>query len=104
MQAAPEAAGQSTEGAESAPDMSNGFTIELNVGLDGKMTVSVEPAAEESSEEGSGSDGSDDDEAQPVANIGEALKLIREIVAHAGQMTDTSASNDEMSSGYGSGN
>lgn len=102
MQAAPSAL---------APDApaSAGFTVELKVDGQGKMTVCVEPAAEEAGEESSGAvmagsdDESGDDESQPVANIGEALKLIREIVTHGGQMADVGASSDEMSSGYGSG-
>lgn len=74
------------------------------------MSVSVEPDAEEAGEEGGapsmpGAPSSpveaEGDDSQAVTSIGEALKLIREIVLHGGQMTDTTASVDEMSSGYG---
>lgn len=88
---------------EAAPEASGGYVIELRVAADGAMSVSVEPDApvmenNEGDPEGGDMGGED---AQPVANIGEAMKLIREIVAHAGEMTDTSASQGEMESGYG---
>lgn len=92
--------------APDAPDdMSQGYVIELRCMPGGKYSIGVEPMAEEQGEESAGAPGASPepagDDFQPVANIGEAMKLIREIIAHAGQMTDTGASQDEMSAGYG---
>jgi hypothetical protein len=82
---------------DTSPDMSGGYVIEIRVSADNKISVGVEPLAEESQEESG--EGSDD--YQPVASVGEACKLIREIVAHAGQMADSGADADAMSAGYG---
>lgn len=84
-------------------DMSNGFCIEIRCTPDGKFAVGVEPLAEEAKEEaGEGGEGEDGDY-QPVASIGEVLKLVREIVAHAGELVDTGAAADEMNAGYKAG-
>ena len=98
---------------DSSVDMSQGYCIEINVAANNKITVSVEPASEESSEESGSDDGSDDDtsadgsgdsgddeDAQPVANIREALKLVMDIYQNAGQMQDTGEDQSQMSSGY----
>ena len=78
-----------------APDMAGGYCIEIYVTPDGKMSVAVEPKMAEESAPG-------EEAAQPVANIGEAMRLVREIVANAGEMTDMGAGQDEMGAGYGS--
>lgn len=89
-----------------APEASGGFVVELKVTADGKMSVSVEPMTEEApaapSADGTAPAAPEED-SQPVASLGEALKLIREIVTHGGEQTDMGASQDEMSSGYGGG-
>jgi hypothetical protein len=82
-------------------DMSNGYTIELCVKPDGSMTIGVEPIAEEQSEE-SGESGGDGD-TQPVSSLGDAIRVIKDIVAHAGDISDMQGSQDAMSSGYGKG-
>ena len=81
--------------APEAPEAPAGFCIELYVGADGKMSVAVEPKEEPVAEEGA------EAPSQPVANIQEAMRLIREIIEHDGEMTDPAASQDEMASGYG---
>jgi hypothetical protein len=86
--AAPEAA---------APDMSNGYTIEIRVTPDGKFAVGVEPMAAEDAEAAGNAD-----EFQPVGSLGEVVKLVRDIVTNAGQMADTGADMDQMAAGYGS--
>jgi hypothetical protein len=97
-------------------DMSKGYCIELKVKADGSMTVGVEPLDEEMSEEAgaAGSSGAPadpsadpseagetDDDAQPVSSLGDAIRVIKDIVAHAGDMTEMANSQDAMSSGYG---
>jgi hypothetical protein len=82
--------------------MSAGFMIEIRCTPDGKFAVGVEPMAEESQEEGAEAGAGDDGEFQAVGSIGEVLKLVREIAAHAGSMVDTKASDDAMAAGYGS--
>lgn len=84
-----------------APDQAaqGGFCVELYVKADGSMSVSVEPGKAEAAEDAGDPEGGE--ASQPVGNIGEALKLIREIVTHGGQPTDMAASQDEMSAGYG---
>jgi hypothetical protein len=93
-----------------APAAPGGYTIELKVSADGKMSVSVEPDVEEAGEEAGVTPPPDgaapvppEDDSQDVASLGEALKLIREIVMRGGEQTDMGASQDEMSSGYGAG-
>lgn len=97
--AAPADQSGATDPSQATPapdDMSNGFCIELTVKPDGSMTVSVEPASEEQSEEGES-----EEQAQSVPNLQSAFKLIREIIDHAGQMADAGQGQDEMSAGYG---
>lgn len=77
-----------------APDMSAGYVIEIRCTPDGLHKVGVEPMTPEMAE-------ADDSQFQEVANIGEAMKLVREIAAHAGNMVDTKASDDAMAAGYG---
>ena len=100
--AMPAMAGDPSADTDTAPDMSAGYVIEITCTPDGKFTVAVEPKGEEASEEGAGGDGTDDDEAQAVATIGDVCKLVREIVQHAGQMVDSDAGTEEMGAGYGS--
>ncbi len=102
--AAPPAAGaQPPDDQAAAPDMSAGYVIELRCAPGGKFSLGVEPMAVEQGEgegvEGDGESG----EYQSVQSLPEALKLIREIVAHGGEVADMTASQDEMSAGYGKG-
>lgn len=98
------------QGASAAPDasdtddtgdMSKGFVIEITCTPNGKFSVGVEPISEEAGEE-SGEGAGDSEDTQAVGSVGEVCKLIREIVAHAGQIADTGADADAMSAGYGS--
>lgn len=88
---------------DAAPsDSAGGYCIELRVTADGKMSIGVEPLAEEQSEEGAedGSGEGDDDNYQPVASLGGAIRLIKNIVAHAGDKTDMTAGQNDMDGGY----
>jgi len=89
---------------------SSGYTIELHVDGTGAISVSVEPdGADEADASAAPPDGSgapmegeeDQDEAQPVPNIREAVKLILDIYKNAGQMQDNSGDMDQMAQGYG---
>jgi hypothetical protein len=85
---------------DDSTDMSQGFVIEITCTPDGKFSVGVEPLSEESQEE-SGEGAGDSEDTQAVASVGEVCKLVREIVAHAGQMADVGADADAMVQGYG---
>lgn len=88
--------------AEAAPASGAGYKIEIHCDGSGQMfKVGVEPAAEESAEPGATGEGDEEGDFQSVGSVGEVCKLVREIVAHAGQMADTDASAQEMGSGYG---
>lgn len=89
-----------TDTEDQPADTSNGYTIELKVDSSGKMSIGVEPAAEEASEESGEAEG---DDAQPVANLGEAIRVIKDIINNAGQMQDADEGAADMSSGYGKG-
>lgn len=94
------------QAAPEAPAAAPGFTVCLKVGGDGQMSVSVEPDGEDAPAPGadpSADPAEEAAEAQPVGNIGEALKLIREIVQHGGEQVDAAAGQDAMSAGYGQG-
>lgn len=115
MQGAPAPTGE--DSAMPPPEAQGGFVIELRVTADGKMSIGVEPMGEESAEDSAppptppagGPPGmppspppaEPEDNYQPVASLGEAMKLIREIVMHGGESADAGASQDEMSAGYG---
>lgn len=93
---------------DAAPgDMSAGFVIEIRCTPDGKFSVGVEPLSEENQEESGASGDSDSgsgdsEDMQSVGSVGEVCKLVRELVAHAGQIADTGAESDAMGSAYGS--
>lgn len=76
------------------PDTSGGYCIEIRVGADGKVSVGVEPKSAED-EEG------DEENHQSVDSFAGAIKLAKEIYAHAGSMQDMNAGMDQMSAGYG---
>jgi hypothetical protein len=89
-------------------DAPAGYCIEVHVAADGSIKVSVEPEAEEASEEGAqaaggaaGDAGAEDADAQPVANIREAIKLVMEIYKSQGELPDTSGDQAQMTAGYG---
>lgn len=87
--------------------MSQGFKVILMVAADGQMSVSVEEmgtgdAATAMAAPGDTSMGEDQGaDAQPVASLPEAFKLIREIVQAGGEPVDAGASMGDMSAGYG---
>lgn len=88
------------------------YEIIISISQSKGMSVSVEPMeAEEATPTpggsaaapGDASEGPEDGEAgQPVENIREAVKLVLDIYANAGQMQDTSGDEAAMSEGYGS--
>jgi hypothetical protein len=94
--AAPEMAAPEQEAAAPGGD----FEICIR-SIGGQLSVGVEPLAEESKEESAAGEGGEEGDYQSVASVGEVCKLVREIVAHAGQMADTDASVQEMGTGYG---
>jgi hypothetical protein len=80
-------------------DMSQGYSISINVDGQGNITVGVETSSEERGEEpavaGAEPDADPeqpDDGARPVANIKEALQVAGDIYRNAGQMTGGSQS------------
>lgn len=84
----------SDTGESDIPDTSGGYCIEIMVSADGSVSVGVEPKSAED-EEG------DDENYQPVDSFAAAIKLAKEIYAHAGNMQDMGAGMDDMSAGYG---
>lgn len=82
---------------DSAP--TGGYCIEIKVTADGKMSVGVEPQADDAAEEG-GENG-DEGEYQSVSGMSDLMRLIKDIVSNAGQIEDISGGQDEMSAGYG---
>lgn len=92
---------------DGALDTSGGYCIEVRVDADGKIKVGVESLADEQAEDAQGGepaaegDDNDNEQYQEVGSIGEALKLVKQIYAGAGEMQDMGAGMDEMSAGYG---
>ena len=84
-----------------APEAEGGYTICLKVTADGQMSVSVDVDGPDESDEAGAPEPDGDETAQPVPNIQAAMKLIKQIVSHAGQMADAGADESDMSSGYG---
>lgn len=76
-------------------DTSAGYCIEIRVTADGKMSVGVEPLAEEQDEEGGNAENY-----QPVGSIKEAMQKVMEIYQNDGAQ-DTS--DDDFNAGYGGG-
>ena len=85
-------------GDETAPDMSQGYTIEIKVGADQSISVGVEPNTEEDAEEQGEAGGAE--ETQQVGNIREACKLVMAIFAASGEMQDSGADDAQMAAGY----
>ena len=78
----PSAAGGDSEDPSQDQD-TGGFTIEIEVDGQGNITVSLESAAQESSE---GQGGTDDAEGTPAKNIADALKIAKEMyLAESGE-------------------
>lgn len=103
------------------PSSGGGYTIEITVTADGKISVGVESADEENEEEssaggasaGSGADGagtSDDESteptegaAQPAKNIKDALVMALEIYKNNGASPGVDDSDSQFQSGFGGG-
>lgn len=81
--------------ADAAPDLSNGYTVEIHVTPDGQISVTVEPKSAEDAE-----GAHDEGEAQVVSSAREAAKLVVEIINAQGQMRDTGAETESMEQGY----
>lgn len=71
------------------------YTIEIKVDASGGIQVGVETGAQEAAE----SEGEDGGQYQAVANIGEALRLVKDIYSNAGQNTSGAAA-QEMGAAY----
>lgn len=69
------------------------YTIEIKVDASGGIQVGVETGAQEAAE------GEDGEQYQAVANIGEALRLVKDIYSNAGQNTSGAAA-QEMGAAY----
>ena len=92
MMATDESAGMPEEqGAEPAQQ---GYCIELHVGADGSMKISVEPEEEEQGEEQTA------DQSQPVQGLKEALSVIIDIVKNGGQVADAAAGEGDFAAGF----
>ena len=96
--------------AAAGEESTSAYTIEITVTADGKISVGVETAQEESEEEG-GSEGTATDEdmasegsepgaAQPVKSIKEALVLALEIFKNNGEAPAPDTSDSDFASGY----
>ena len=102
--------GAAGAGAADEPDTGGGYTIEISVIDDGKISVGVETAAEEDAEE-SGQGGGDQGES-PAAEAGEAksfkdiksaLTYVLMIYKNDGEPPeDETAGESDFQSGYGS--
>lgn len=77
-----------------------GYTIEIEVAADGKITVSVETDTQEEDETGQSSETSPEDAGQAVPNIREALKLAMDIYQNAGKQSDTNMADQQMEQGF----
>lgn len=89
------------QGADQDMDMSGGYCIEIRVMPGDKVSVGVEPIADEMKEEGATPGGEED--YQPAPSFMAALKIANDIYKHAGQINDAaSGGNEDMSAGYGS--
>ena len=71
------------------------YTIEIKVDASGGIQVGVDTGAQEAQE----SEGEDGEQYQAVANIGEALRLVKDIYSNAGQNT-SGADAKEMGAAY----
>ena len=72
---------------EELPQEGGGFTICLNVGADGAMTVGVEPMEGEK-------------EGEPVEGLEAAITKVIQIVKNGGQMPDMSGEQAQFDAGY----
>lgn len=70
------------------------YTIEIKVDASGGIQVGVETGAQEAQEADEG-----EEQYQAVANIGEALRLVKDIYSNAGQNTSGAAAK-EMGAAY----
>lgn len=88
-----------------APDgegMGAGYCIEIHVSAEGSIKIGVEPEGDEAAEEGAATPeagAEEGDDAQPVANIREAMKVVMDIYKNSGQIADADGE-DQMSAGY----
>lgn len=104
---------QDTPGAEEGGDMpASGYCIEINVAADGSITVGVEPAKDEAAEEmpAPGADPAappdpaaaapDDDSAQPVKGIREAVQFVLDTYKNQGQVVGAMDGMDDLEEGF----
>jgi hypothetical protein len=86
---------------EAAQEDDGSYVICINVGGDGSLSVSVDSAAAEAAEppEQEAMEAEEED-AQPVADIREAIKLVLDIYKNAGAKTDAGMEKQEMEAGY----
>lgn len=78
---------------------SGGYCIEIRVDANNKVSVGVEPLKDEMSEEGA--EGGKEESYQPVKSIQEAMAIVKDIYANAGNVKEGMAqSTNEMNEGY----
>lgn len=104
-------------GSDTDSGMGAGYVIEITVTADGMISVGVEPADEESQEEGGEGASADpsaadpsaeggeaaepaEGSAQPAKTIKEALTMALEIFKNNGQAPSADTSDSDFSSGY----
>lgn len=88
------------------PSAGGGYTIEISVMADGKISVGCESASEENAEESGGGEASEaggepSGEAQPCKGIKDALIMALEIFKNNGEMPAPDDSDEQFASGYG---
>ena len=81
---------------------SAGYTIEITVTADGKISVGVESSDQENAEE-SGAPADASDSAQPAKDIKSALVMALEIYKNNGEAPGADDSDEQFASGYGGG-
>lgn len=78
-----------------------GYCIEIHVGADGKISVDVEPEADEAAEEQG--EGGESSKGQPVSGFKEALQVAMDIYKNDGQIQDAGAGDSDFAEGFASG-
>jgi len=79
-----------------APEGGAGYCIEIEVGTDGSIRVSVESKAYEDQEHANMPEGMPEPEGQAVASIEEALALAQQIFQNNGEMGEMAEESPKM--------
>lgn len=95
------AAGSSDDDSQDQPQ---GYTIQICVDAQNKMTVSVQPGTDSDSDgdddSSSGGDSDGDSQAQPVKSLNDLVSLVKDIVRSGGQM-ESQDDRDQFAAGAG---